>query len=115
MTVTEKIKAKVLTAAIQAEPLKGRPMKSGFIGEWESPLHQAGLEFTQAQFIDAVYGLFTDGHIDISQYAGSGSPDFRGDRHDLGEFLTHGEFCIEVNPSGKDLYDHLPKGGTIGF
>jgi hypothetical protein len=51
MTVTEKIKVQVLKDAIQAEPLKGRPMKSGFIGEWELPLHQAGLEFTQAQFI----------------------------------------------------------------
>src|ERR1035438_7686645 len=103
MTVTEKIKVQVLKDAIQAEPLKGRPMKSGFIGEWQLPLHQAGIEFTQAQFIDAVYSLFTDGHIDISKYAGTGAPDFRGDRHALGEFLTHGEFCIEVNPSGKDL------------
>jgi len=115
MTITETIRLSILKAAIEAEPLKGRPMKCDFIGDWETPLRESGLEFTQIQFIDAVYSLFTDGYVDVSKYDGPGSLDFQGDRHALGEFLTHGEFCIEVNPSGKEYHERLPKRGRLGF
>ena len=100
MTVVDRIEIAILKRVLDAEQLKGRPMMSGSIGMWESPLRDEGLVFSQPQFIEALHNLFTRGYIDLSKMEGAGCDDFQGDRWAVGEFVTQGEFTIEVNPTG---------------
>jgi hypothetical protein len=51
----------------------------------------------------------------LAHFSAESVAHFTGIRNAFGDFVTYGEFTVEVTPSGKDLYERAPKGGKVGF